>query len=65
VTWSLCIKHHIDVHHDALIASVKIGEQKKFITPGLSPLRMAIENGFSHHKICDYIFNFDVIELED
>jgi hypothetical protein len=26
---------------------------------------MAIENGFSHHKICDYIFNFDVIELED
>jgi len=62
VTWSLCIKHHIDVHHDASITSIKIDAWIYFITPGLPPLCMAIENGFSHHKIHDQIFNFHVIE---
>jgi hypothetical protein len=65
VIWSLCIKHHIGVHHDASIASIMINARKDFITPGLPPLCMAIENGFNRHKIRDRFFNSHVIELGD
>jgi len=63
VTWSLCIKHHIGFHHDASIASIRIDAWKDFITLGLPPLCMAIEDGFSRHKIHDQIFNSHVIEI--
>ncbi len=63
VAWSLCIKHHIGVHHYALIASIRIDAWKNIITLGLPPLCMVIENGFSCHKIHDQIFNFHVIEI--
>lgn len=54
--WPFCIRHHIDVHLDTLVAFVRTDAQKNLITHGLPLLCMATKNEFNCHRIDDWKF---------
>jgi hypothetical protein len=51
VTHPFCVKCHIDIHLD-----VEQNARNVFLTLGLPPLHIIIENGFNCHKINDKKF---------
>ncbi len=63
--WPFCVRHHVDIHFDALVASITTDTQKNLITPQLPLLCIATKNEFGHHKISDQIFTFFITLFGD
>jgi hypothetical protein len=51
VTHPFCVRYHINICLD-----VKQNVRMFFLTLGLAPLHIMIENGFDCHKINDFFF---------
>jgi hypothetical protein len=65
--WPFCVRGHVDIRSNALVASITIDARK--LHPNCPcylwqpimdsvAIRLLIENEFNHHKINDRIFNF-------
>jgi hypothetical protein len=46
MTSPLCVEHHVDIHLDTFITSIKMDVRKYVFTFKLPPLKLVTKNGF-------------------